>query len=386
MSTAGNLPDSPATTALTALGGWSLFVALRLWQVGSGDIGTFVVAGTTWTDASSGLPLSEGPGYDGQFFHRLATDPFSAAERVAGTLLDTPARLNRIGYPGLARVFGVAGLPAEWALVVVNLIAVMALGLLGGVIARSSGRHAMWGLLLPGYFGFAFSMSRNLAEVVATAALVAALWAAHSGRHILGALAMTLAVLSRETVILAVVVIGVVELVGLLRRTRQVDSRDALWLAPGLGLLIWQIAVRDRWGEVPLLAGDVGRLRPPGSALIEQLPTLVDPTWLGEGWLRATHTLEVVVLWGVVIWAATRLRQIDRGSPVVPAFVGLVVGASIIDVTEGIWVDRNDLRMFADLYAVAVIVLLLTRVRLRLPVIGVGICTALASLSFLSGV
>jgi hypothetical protein len=42
-------------------------------------------------------------GYDGQFFYRLALEPFSTAERVDGIAFDAPAyRQQRIGYPLLA--------------------------------------------------------------------------------------------------------------------------------------------------------------------------------------------------------------------------------------------------------------------------------------------
>lgn len=385
MSSPGSVPNSPFAPAVAALAAWSTFVALRIWQIGQGDIGAFVVAGTDWTDASSGLPLVDGPGYDGQFFHRLAVDPFALADRVAGTLLDSPVRYNRIGYPLVSRLFMVPGLPADWALVVVNLVAVALLGAIGGAMARRAGQHAMWGLVLPLYFGFAFSIARDLAEVVAAAAFIAGLWAAHRQRYALGAVALSLAVISRETIVVAVFAIGVVDLVALVRRRRGLEARDAVWIVPGMVVLTWQVAARDRWGETPLLAGDAGRVRPPGAALIEQLPTLVDPSWIGDGWLQAVHALEVIVLLGVVTWALVRCRSLDAGSPLVPALIGLTVSALIIDVPEGIWLDRNDLRMFADLYVVAMAVLLLTRVRLVVPAVAVGLCTALAGLSFLAG-
>jgi hypothetical protein len=159
-----------------------------------------------------------------------------------------------------------------------------------------------------------------------------------------------------------------------------------VWIVPAMVVLTWQVAARDRWGATPLLAGDAGRVRPPGAALVEQLPTLFDPSWIGDGWLRALHVLEVTVLLGVVAWALVRSRRVDAGSPLVPALIGLTVSALIIDVPEGIWLDRNDLRMFADLYVVAMAVLLLTRVRLIIPATVVGLCAALAGLSFLAGV
>jgi hypothetical protein len=370
---------------VAALLTWSAFVLLRLWQVGAGDIGAFALAGTDWTDASSGLPLVDGPGYDGQFFHRLASDPFAIGDRVAGTVLDSPVRLNRFGYPLLAWIVSVSGLPADWSLVVVNLVAVTLLGLLGGLIARRSGRHALWGAILPLYFGFAFSIARDLAEVVAVTALVAGLWAAHRGRFVLGAVALSLAVLSRETVIVAVLAIGLVELWSLARRHRSIGARDSLWIAPGAVVILWQVTARDRWGSIPALAGDAGTVRLPGAALFEQLPTLIDTDWLGADWLHAVHALEVIVLLGVVLWALASLRRVDRSSPIVSALIGLVISAAIVDVPEGIWIDRNDLRMFADLYAVSMTVLLMTKARLGVPASAVALCTGLAGLSFLAG-
>ena len=131
------------------MGGWLVFILVRLLRLADGDVGYFVLAGTEFTDASAGLPLLDGAGYDGQFFHRLAVNPFDAGDRVAGTVLDSSWRAARIGYPLLAWIVGLSGVPASWALVIVNLAAITALGFLGGRIARSAGRDAMWGLLLP---------------------------------------------------------------------------------------------------------------------------------------------------------------------------------------------------------------------------------------------
>jgi hypothetical protein len=385
VSAGGRVPDNAFSPAVAACLVWSSFVLLRLWQVGAGDIGAFVVAGTEWTDASSGLPLTDGAGYDGQFFHRFASDPFAIGERVAGTVLDSPARLNRFGYPLLAWIAGFTGLPADWALVIVNLVAVTLLGLLGGLIARRSGRHALWGVVLPLYFGFTFTIARDLAEVVAATALVGGLWGAHRGRYALGAMSLSLAVLTRETVIVAVFAIGLVELWALARRQRPIGARDAIWIAPGAVVFIWQVTARDRWGATPLLAGGTGTVRPPGAAFAEQFPTLIDTDWLGADWLHAVHAFEVVVLLGVVLWALVSVRRVDRSSPVVPALIGLVAGASIVDVPEGIWIDRNDLRMFVDLYAVSMMVLIMVKARLTVPAVAVATCTALAGLSFLAG-
>ena len=62
-----------------------------------------------------------------------------------------------------------------WALIGINVIAATAVGGLSGALARSSGRHAAWGLLLALYPGFVYSLSLDTSELVAAAFLLAAL-------------------------------------------------------------------------------------------------------------------------------------------------------------------------------------------------------------------
>ena len=88
MASSTRVPNSRSLVGVIALSGWLTFVVLRLLRLADGDIGYFVLAGTEFTDASAGLPLLEGAGYDGQFFHRLAVSPFDPDDRVAGTVLD----------------------------------------------------------------------------------------------------------------------------------------------------------------------------------------------------------------------------------------------------------------------------------------------------------
>lgn len=386
MSSSGRLPNSPALVAVLALAVWCAFVAARLFRLADGDIGYFVVAGTEFTDASSGLPLIDGSGYDGQFFHRLASDPLNSDERVAGTVLDSSWRAARIGYPLLAWLVSGVGFSTSAALVVVNLIAITVLGYLGGRSARSAGRHAIWGLLLPMYFGFAFSIARNLAEVVATTALVAGVMLATQHRAVPAALCLSLAVLSRETVVAVVCVVGLLELTDLIRRRRTLGIQDSIWLMP-LGIFgVWQLLVAARWNRGLLdIGGGTGSLRLPGAALIEQLPKVFSRNYLSGATLNIIHAIEVVVLLAVVGAAAIAMVRSNNARIVKSAFCGLLLLLLSADVPVGVWTDRNDLRMFASVYAVAVIVLLHSKMRLHVLAASVGLCTLAAASSFVVG-
>jgi hypothetical protein len=386
MAQSARLPNSPFLVGTIALGAWLVFVLVRLLRLADGDIGYFVLAGTEFTDASAGLPLLDGAGYDGQFFYRLAVNPFDAGDRVGGTILDSSWRAVRIGYPLLAWVVGFAGVPASWALVIVNLVAVATLGYLGGHIARSAGRDAIWGLLLPMYFGFAFSIARDLAEVVATTALVGGVVLGMNRRHLAAGLCFSLAVLSRETMVTTVLVIGLVELGGVIRRRRSLGSADAIWVLPFISFSLWQLVVVFLWDQSLLdIGGNTGSIRIPGSALIEQLPVVFSASYLGDGMLNIVHAVEVCALLAVVLFAAFASTRSGQPRILSSAFVGLAAMLLTVDVPIGIWTDRNDLRMFAGVYAVAVIILLRTNMRLHLLALVIAVCTGAAALSFVVG-
>lgn len=370
-----------------ALLAWLVFVVVRLVRLGNGDIGYFVLAGTDFTDSSAGLPLLEGAGYDGQFFHRLAVNPFDTGERVAGTVLDSTWRATRIGFPFVAWIISMSGMSTAWSLVLANLFAVGSLGYLGGYIAKSANRHAAWGLLLPAYFGFAFSIARDLGEVVATAALVGGVLLATRRRYLAAGLSLSLAVLSRETVIAAVVLIGLTECVSIIRRRRKLGSSDLVWLMPITVAVLWQVVIVLRWdrGVFDMGAG-TGSLRTPGTALLDQLPEVFSRAYVSTDVLNAVHAIEVFVLLVITVVATVSLFQGAHLSVVRSAFFGLALMMVATDVPVGIWTDRNDLRMFAGVYAIAVIILLQTKVRLHLLAVSVTVCTSAAALSFLAGV
>jgi hypothetical protein len=84
----------------------------------------------------------------------------------------------------------------------VNLAAMAAVGALSGGLARASGHHALWGLLIAAYPGFAYSLSLDLTEIVATACLLAGLLALRRRRYRAATIALVLAVLTRETTVI----------------------------------------------------------------------------------------------------------------------------------------------------------------------------------------
>jgi hypothetical protein len=362
----GSRTDRPAVTGLIALLTALGFVLAR-WQIWAhGNIGRFILVGHHFASSAQlphGIPVAPTYGYDGQFFYRLALNPLNFHHTAYGITMDRPYRYMRIGYPAVTWLFSLgqhAAVPV--VLVAVNIAAIGAMGYLGAVFARDGGWHALAGLLLPGYFGLLTSLSRDTAEPLAAACLLAGLLAVRARRPVLAALLLAYGALTRETVMVAVAAIAIVRVIGVLRRTQRPGRDDLAWVLPAVMFVAWQVVVKAATGSIPLLA-DGGRnagapFIAPFQALRNNLAHLnthqFDQTDL---WL-----LELAIL---VFFAIAALLSLRSTSAPVHERVALVLYLmEICIVTPSTWGSLDaDLRSFIEVYLLAVIILLGTRRR-----------------------
>lgn len=254
------VPRTPLQVCVLSWLGALGYAVVHLANVGS--LGAFVTAGSTYTDASTvtgRIPVLAGNGYDGQFFYRLALSPLKLGTGpVHGIAFDNIFRAGRIGYPMLAALFsgGSAG-DVPLALVAVNVLAVGCVGMAGAHLALSSGRAPAWGLCLAGYFGFAFTLSRDLSEIVTAAALCTALVLLRQRRYVVASLPLALAVLTREQAVLTVAVLAVgAGLIGWRSNGWGSAARRVVEVAavPAVVFVGWQIVAARTVGEWPALA------------------------------------------------------------------------------------------------------------------------------------
>jgi hypothetical protein len=362
-ATTSNSPLLPAVAA--AIGG-TVFVLVRLFVVAKGDLSRFVMAGRDFVNpaaAPAGLHVFAGTGYDGQFYYRLALDPANLHKTAYGITLDAGFRVQRIGMPALAWLAsGGQHQLLPGAIVAINLAALVVLAWLGGVIARDAGRRPAWGLLLAGYWGFLFSIGRDLPEVVASCFLVGGLVALRKNRAVLAGALLACAVLTLETTLDVVIAVGLVFLVQILRRTRRPGARDLAWLLPALAFVGWQLVGWAVTGTLPMRAdtGDnIGApLVAPVGAVVHYLVRISSGgslLWLGEFFVLAVVTLYAA-------WSLLRSRV-----PLWEKTAWVVAFLVAISLARGIWYGRADFRGFEDLYLLSSIVLIGSRHRLWLP-------------------
>jgi len=320
------------------------FVAIRL-QVGS--VGGFVLAGGDFVDpatAPAELTITPGGGYDGQFVYRLALDPLTTVESAYGIRFDAPGyRQQRIATAALAWLVALLpGVSTGVALITVNALAVLAAAWFGVRLAVDAGRHPAWGAVvgLPAFLPI--SLGRDLTEPLAWAGVLAGLWCARRRRWPAAAAALTVAVLARETSLLVVAGLALVELPGLLhsagtrRRagapgpaTRTPDAVRAVrperradvgglgrlaWLAtPAAAALAWQAWLWQAWGSPAFGRGPGNNLAGvPGLGVLDTLLTGTPASSAGlstEPLVRLAWGVERVALLALIGYAAVALAR-----------------------------------------------------------------------------
>jgi hypothetical protein len=386
MTTARHRLDRPAAPVAVTVPLVVAFVVLRWWDAAQRRLGNFVLAGSRYASAARvprGLPVRTGNGYDGQFYYRLALDPFNLSRAAYGIRLDSMSRIERIGYPFLA--WALAGGhhgAVPLTMVVVNVVAAGALALAGGLLATSAGRHALWGLVFPLYWGYLWTLGRDLSELT-TAALVILAVAALVRRHPLWAgLAFLGAVLCKETAVLLVATLALTSLwlrwsgrtAGTLRpaepahqaqgalgvqaaQALRPQRSDLCWAIPLAGFALWELVLLLGTGKLPIFESGGQNLGPPLVGLyhgfdhyLSIFPSVASVLWLGE----------LAVMMILIVATARRRAPAPLELQVIWA-VSVVLGAC---AATGIWLGDVGFRSLDDIYLFSWVVLLFHRGRL----------------------
>lgn len=346
-----SLCDRPIATASVVAVVYALFLSVRLNAV---DPGGFVKAGDAFATqelARSNVEiLVNSFGYDGQFYYRLALDPFSSNRTDFGMTIDTPAyRQQRILYPALSRILSLTTAQSmPTSLIAVNWIAIVLLAFLCGLYAHYAHRHALFGCLAALYPGFFISLSLDLCEIVAACAVVGGILALKRERLYISSLLLSLGVLAKETTVLVPTAIAIASIFSGDRHYKN-RQRSLAGFLPLLVFSIWQALLYLRWQQVPIIAGGDNVGLP-----IAGLATFVMTTVSN---LTVEHARWIAEIVFITVLAAMALRRL---APSNWSFLALSLYAILaLSLTRAVWVaDTAFLRALFELYVLSTLIVI----------------------------
>lgn len=225
------------------------------------DASAFVRAGNVYAHPGQmpkNLTVINGIGYDGQFYYRLALDPFSGARTKFGITLDQPGRRQqRLLYPLTAWMLSGGGRPGAvpWAMIAINALGLVLIAWVGTALVRAMGRWPWWGLAFAFVPGALVAVTHDTGEVMAILLALCFLWLWRVERYALATVALTAAVFARETTM--VFALGLLVAAWVTRRRTYLICA----LVPLAAFAAWQIFLGIRWGAPPLLSAggrDIG--------------------------------------------------------------------------------------------------------------------------------
>ncbi|MBV9838573.1 MAG: hypothetical protein JO156_10650 [Solirubrobacterales bacterium] len=320
-----------------------------------GGLTVFVGFGSHFAAATHPPPgalVDTSNGYDGQFFYLQAHDPLLlhsstvSALRAAGEGF----RVQRVAYPALAFLLAGGRFSAiPFALLAVNLIVVLALTAGFAIYARRRGWSTWWAVAIALMPGMLLPVLRDLSDPLAAASMLAAVLMWRSGQRWPAALALSVAVLAREVMMVVVLALAAEAAVRAWRQRaipgawRSAASRAwPVVVVPTVIFAGWQAYITTRYG------GPVGGapLSPPLVGIVDEVRRSMHNSWPPY----AVWDLVYVLL--ILAAAAAALASLSRQVTITSAAASALALGALIPMMGDAW---SDTRLSAPLFAVLLV-------------------------------
>lgn len=317
-----------------------LYGAFILLRLGFHDFNptAFVAAGDRLCDLGR-LPanfkvLKDSAGYDGQFYYRLALNPFTAGPSSAGVQLDHPAyRHQRIAYPLLVWLFSVGKpeyVPAM--MILINYFFLCGIAWLGGWYAKAFHVSVMWGMIIPLYPGFLLTLSRDLNEIVAVFFILASFVLLRKNKPVAAAALLSLGVFAKETALLVALGSALVYCRDFFKHSSRKAVPWCFFLAPLFFYCLWQLLLFFYWGVFPA-AGGMQNLGPPFVGIFRFISTLLPPASAAE----SLYLAELLFIGSGLVAAALAMRSSAADAHIKISW--LLYSMLMVFLTQLIWCE-----------------------------------------------
>ena len=311
--------SSPLFVTLVVVLIWALLVLVVTRTRYGSDVRALIVVGARaqLPPAFASVPIAGPWGYDGQMYAALATDPF-IQQLDTPQYLDAPSyRATRIMVPALAWILalGHASVAVVWYQLLCWGFAIGAVYLIARWL-QDEGHSSWWALLAAGSGGTAAAILRSTPDGAALFFMLAALYLHNSGRRLPALALAVVAVLTRETSVLAAIAIAADDL-----RHQRLASAAAFAGIPAAFAVGWQFHLKHAFGTA--FDTGAGNFYLPFAWLPNKLANVLcgHHVW----WMELFGTLAVLGTTCALALVASRLKALDAPALTFIAFASLGV-------------------------------------------------------------
>jgi len=320
-----------------------------------GNLTGFIEFGSHFAGATRpppGAQVNSSQGYDGQFFYVQALDPLLLHNSTVSSLraAGEAFRLQRVAYPALAFLLAAGQSGAiPFALLLVNVLVLLGLTAGLAIYAHRRGWSTLWATAIALMPGMLLPTLRDLSDPLATAGTLAGLLLWRSGRRWPAALALTVAVLTREVMMVVVVAVAV-EAGARAWRAREFPGEwraaaSQVWpviVMPSAAFAAWQAYLTLRYG------GLVG-----GADLSLPLVNLVQEVrWSMHGYPPLAATWDLVFVLLIIAASVAALTSLRHRVTIISAGACALALGVLVPTLGDIW---SDTRLSAPLFALVLI-------------------------------
>jgi hypothetical protein len=343
-------------------------IGLRLEAYG-GNLTGLIQFGSQFTSAThppAGAIVSSPSGYDAQFFYVQALDPLLLKNSTVEALRSAGAgfRMQRMAYPLLAFLLsGGQRAAVPFALLAINVLVLLGLSIWFGLYARRRGWSTWWAAALALMPGMLLPVARDLSDPLATSTMLAGFLLWRDGRRWPAALALTVAILTREVMILAVAAVLVEACV---RAWRAADGWSGFrmilgqaWpvvLVPAAAFAGWQLYITARYG------GPVG-----GAGLQFPLLNVIDEARASLRGYKPMAIWDLAYLALILAAAVSAVFSLLRGVTITSVGAAALALGVLIPTFGDAW---SDTRLSAPLLALVLVDGLTRQNRTALRIVG----------------
>ncbi|MFP3881058.1 MAG: hypothetical protein ACLFRT_14695 [Actinomycetota bacterium] len=269
--------------------------------------------------------LAPEAGHDGKFFFSQAMDPFYLEPEDHAIYLDRPSyRAQRMAYPTLASLGGTLGaLGTAWGLIAVNIVAMVVGSVYTGLAATRMNLSPWFGLAFLFNPGMIVELGIDGGGVVAMAGMMAGVYYMLQDRVWLAAVALSIAALARETMLIAA--IGLAAFI--LFRCRRLEWKLAM---PVTVVGAWWVYVRARLDEA--LAQDTQALALPFQGIAGAF----------RGWVSSSGDALDLVVGCVVLLVALMVVVRSAISPTALGWAAAGFALLGVILSEPVWAKWFD--------------------------------------------